>query len=111
MSWANAVGFAAPVVALVVAYLGYRRSRRVDAVTEQSGVATETRAGTQQIIEGLNRLIDQVQDDNTGFRDDLKQCAARVEAIGVRLEKVTAERDELRKDLARMVRLHGNGTK
>lgn len=81
-------------------YLAYRRSKKVDAVVEQSGIATETRAGTAQIIEGLNQLIDNLQDDNRSFREDIKYLTLRLDAI-------SKERDELRQKLNQMMRKYG----
>lgn len=82
-------------------YLAYRRSRKVDKVAEQSGIATETRAGTTQIIEGLNQLIDNLQEDNKAFREDIRHC-------GTRLDIIVKERDELRVRLNDMLRKYGD---
>lgn len=101
MSWEQVGGglaLAAPSFAL--GYLAYRRSRTVDAVSAQSGVASDTRAGTAQVIDGLNKLIDNLQEDNKDFRDDIKQCALDLKAVVV-------ERDELRLELARLRRRYG----
>lgn len=89
----------------LLGYLAYRRARKVDAVAAQSGVITETRAGTAQIIEALNLLVDQLQDDNRTFREDIKYLTLRLDAIA-------KERDELRQKLIRLQRkygINGNG--
>lgn len=114
MSWeSGAVAVGGPAAVVIVGYLTHKRSLRVDKITEQSGVTTESRAGTAQIIEGLNQLIDNVQEDNQGFRDDLRACAARLDEVtrymSQRIEDVTRERDELTRKLNRMYRKHGNG--
>lgn len=91
------------LIGLPATFLGlmaYIRSLRVDAVAEQSGVATETRAGTAQIIQGLNDLIDNLQTDNKVFRDDIKYLTLRLDAFA-------AEREELRKEVARLRRKYG----
>lgn len=88
------------VPSLVIGLLSWVRSRKVDAVAAQSGALTETRAGTAQIIEGLNLLIDQLQDDNKTFRDDIKYLTLRLDAIA-------KERDELRRELNRLQRKYG----
>lgn len=105
MSWeTTGVAVAAPVLGFAAAYLGYRRSRSVDRVTEQSGLTTESRAGTAQIIEGLNQFVDQLQEGHQSFREDIRYLTARLDACG-------AEREELRRELARLRRKYGdNGT-
>lgn len=84
----------------LLGYLAYRRARKVDAVAAQSGVITETRAGTAQIIEALNLLVDQLQDDNRTFREDIKYLTLRLDAIA-------KERDELKRQLSRLQRKYG----
>lgn len=102
MSWESAAtGGVSAAVALTLGVLTYRRSRRVDAISAQTGAADATRAGTAQIIEALNGLVDNLQEDNRGFRDDIRHC-------GTRLEALTNERDELRRELARLRRKYGD---
>lgn len=84
----------------LLGYLAYRRARKVDAVAAQSGMITETRAGTTQIIEGLNQLIDNLQDDNRSFREDIKY-------LTLRLDVIVKERDQLRRRLVQLQRKYG----
>jgi len=88
------------VVAGAVAWWGYRRSIRVDAVSEKSGVATETRAGTAQIIDGLNLLVDQLQEGTASHRETIRFLTERI-------DKVLAENAELRLDNARLRKRYG----
>lgn len=98
----------------LLGFLAYRRARKVDAVAAQSGVITETRAGTAQIIEGLNLLIDQLQDDNKTHRDDMRAVRDDIRDLTLRLGVVSRERDELwqernelRRELTRLRRKYG----
>lgn len=98
----------------LLGYLAYRRARKVDAVAAQSGVVTETRAGTAQIIEGLNLLVDQLQDDNRTHREDMRAVRDDIRDLTLRLGEVSRERDELRqerdelkRELARLQRKYG----
>jgi ABC-type transporter Mla subunit MlaD len=103
MSWEQVgQGLALAVPSTAVGVFAYLRSRKVDAISEQSGIVSDTRAGTAQIIDGLNGLIDNLQEDNKIFREDIKHLTARLDAI-------TAERDELKRELARLRRKYGNG--
>jgi uncharacterized coiled-coil protein SlyX len=88
------------LIGAAIAWSGHRRSKRVDAVSEQSGVATEARAGTAQIIEGLNQLIDQLQEDYREARLELR-------AMVLRLDALAKERDALTLDLARLRKRYG----
>jgi hypothetical protein len=84
-------------------YLAYKRSRKVDAISAQSGAVSENRAGMTQIIESLNQLIDNLQDDNKSFRDDIRFLTGR-------LDVTLRERDDLRREVDRLYRRYGNGT-
>jgi uncharacterized coiled-coil protein SlyX len=91
----------AGVPALILGILAYRRSKRVDAVAAQSGVATEGRAGQAQVIEGLNSIIDSLQEDNKMWREDIRYLTNR-------LDLSDKQREELRNDLVRMHRKYGD---
>lgn len=92
---------AAGIPALIIGILGYRRSKKVDAVAEQSGIATESRAGQAQVIEGLNKIIDNLQEDNQVGRDYAKYLITR-------LDLSDKEREDLRFKLTRMRRKYGD---
>lgn len=122
MDWGAAlVASVVGVPSVLVAVLGYRRSTRIDAVAAQFTAGTDSRAGIQQIIDGQNQLIDNLQTDNESLRETLRDQATRIaEAeIGVRenrerayllqsrFEVVERERDELQRALDRMIAEHG----
>lgn len=94
------VALVGATVSLVIGVLGHRRSKRVDATSAQSGLASTHQAGTAQILEGLNDLIDQLQEDTVTFRSDIRELV-------VRLDAVTAERDALRLEVARLRQKYG----
>lgn len=95
------IALAGGVASIVVGVLTYRRSKVVDATSAQSGIASNHRAGTAQIIEGLNALIDQLQEDNDNFRGDIKDLLERCEVVRI-------ERDALKLEIARLRRKYGN---
>jgi len=94
-AWSALIG---AIGGILLGVLGYRRSRHVDAVSEKSGVATETRAGTAQVIDGLMALLDQVQEDNRDNRIQFREVRDAVRSCAVRLAEVTAERDLARRE-------------
>jgi septal ring factor EnvC (AmiA/AmiB activator) len=100
-------GLVVGLPSFLLGYLAYRRSRKVDAISAQSGVATETRAGTAQIIEGLNQLIDQLQDDNRSFREDIKSMTENIRYLTARLDAREVERDQLKRRLNQLNRKYG----
>lgn len=109
MSWeTTGVAVAAPVLGFAVAYMGYRRSRHVDTVTEQSGAATESRAGVQQIIDAGNKLNDQLQRYLDQAQEDNQQEHVRYLDVRSQLEGCFARTQELTKELNRMYRKYGN---
>lgn len=96
MNWGEvALALVVGLPGITIAVLAYRRSRKVDAVSEKSGIAANGRAGVAQIIEGLRGLIDDLQEDNQSFRNDIRSLTDRCDAI-------TKERDTLRMEVARL---------
>lgn len=91
----------AAIPSIFIAWLAYRRSQKVDAVAEQSGIANESRAGQAQIIEGLNRIIDNLQEDNKTGRDYAQYLLNR-------LDLSDKDRETLRGQLMRMHRKFGD---
>lgn len=94
------VGTALAVPATAISLLGLRRAYRNDKITEQAGIVTGNTEGVAQVIGGLNGIIDSLQEDNKVFRQELR-------VLNVRLEVVTRERDELRRELDRLLRKYG----
>lgn len=88
------------IISGAVAWWGYKRTRKSDAVSEQSGVATETRAGTQQIIDGLNTLIDQYQEGAALHKEAMHYLQERLDAV-------LAENTTLKMELARIRHKYG----
>lgn len=77
MNWEQVLGgLALAIPATALGYMTYRLSRKKDAVSEQSGVASNHRAGTEQVIQGLNLLLDQAQET---IKDD-REIKALLEA-------------------------------
>lgn len=104
LTWEQITGFFGMFGGTILAYLAYRRSVKVDRISAQSGAVDSARAGTAQIIEGLNNLIDNLQEDNKAFREDLKHITGR-------LEECMTAREVLKHELLRLRRKYGeNGT-
>lgn len=91
------IALVAAVPAFLIGFLAYRRSIKVDKVSAQSGVASDQRAGTQQLIEGLNTLLDQAQETIKEDREVKKLLEARIEKFIVDLDACKAENARLRR--------------
>lgn len=96
------LGVASAAIAAVSGYLLHKRSKVADAVSAQSGAASEHRAGTQQVIEGLNLLLNQYRESSDDDRDVIKLLEGRIETFSAQLEACKAEN-------ARLRRKYGNG--
>jgi hypothetical protein len=59
---------------LLLGYLAYKRAQKVDAIAEQAGIATVESGTIGQVIDGLNRLIANLQTDNEVLRNALAYC-------------------------------------
>lgn len=84
----------------ILGVLTYRRSVKVDAVAAQVSTTNESRAGTAQIIEGLNGLIDNLQEDNAVIRIEVRYLTDR-------LAQFVEERDKLKSELHAIRRKYG----
>lgn len=102
MNWAAITAVVGTFGGVVLGWLSYRRSRQVDARSAQLGVTSETRAGTDQIIAGLNALIDQLQESESVKREDVRYLTARLDAC-------IAGSEALKVELARLRKKYGNG--
>lgn len=104
MSWEVIVKLGSPIAAVIAAYLVYRRSLHVDAVSAKTGVATESRAGQAQIMEGQQDFIAVLQEDNRLLRIEITtiklDCRKEI-AI------VKSEVNALRKEVDRLYRKYG----
>lgn len=95
MDWSQLfLGLGLAVPATGIAYLGLRQSREKDAAAVRSGLLSNHRDGTGQVIGGYEGLVNQLQEENI-------RCQARLDASN-------ADRDGLRLELARLRRKYGD---
>lgn len=105
----------AGAASLTVGILGYLHSKKVDATAAQAGVTSETRAGTAQIIDGLNGLVDQLQEDNTALRealrDQAKHYVERLDEIDRKCALMKTELDRFRRRYGDVIADNGSAVK
>lgn len=102
MNWATLTALVGMFGGLIIGYLGYQRSKKVDAWSERLGVTTETREGTEQIIQGLTKLVDQLQESDGDKKETIRY-------LDTRLAACFAGYEEEKKENARLRRKYGNG--
>lgn len=90
------LGLGLAIPATVIGILAHRRSQKVDAASAQSGAASNHRAGTQQVIEGLNSLLDQAQETIIDDREVIKLLEGRMATFSANLDACQAENRRLR---------------
>ena len=95
------VGLSLAAPSAAIGYLAYKRSRKVDALSAQTGAASENRAGMSEIREGQNDLIANLQADNKSLREIIN-------SQGVRIDACFTLCDGLKKEVARLHKLHGD---
>lgn len=79
--------------ASVLAYLAYKRGVRADKAAERSGALQANSTAIQQVIDGLNRLIDNLQEDNKLLRESVSE-------LDKRLIQITTENLDLKKQIS-----------
>lgn len=86
------IGLIVAIPSFTLGYLGYRRSVKVDKAAEKSGEASASTAAVGQVIQGLNSLIDSLQEDNALLRES-------VAGLSIRLKQVTDEHEQLKRQV------------
>lgn len=96
MEWTEWMGIATTVSLGAMGLLKFMQSRKVDAVSLQSGAASNHRAGTQQVIDGLNTLLNQYRESSDDDRDVIKLMEGRLDKYALDLDACRAENVRLR---------------
>lgn len=87
---------AGAIVPTVLGILAYRRGAKADKAAERSAIEAHRAASVAQVIQGLEGLIDSLQEDNKVLRLDVRRCA-------VKLEQVIIERDQLKEEIKKLI--------
>lgn len=86
------VGVIVGIPSFILGILAYHQSRKVDRITEKQGVASANITAVNQVIDGLNQLIDNLQADNKLLREGISN-------LNLRLQEALSDRDKLREEL------------
>lgn len=93
---ATVVAFLGVVSTGLLGWFGYKRSQKADTVAEKAGAV-------EQIINGLNILVENLQEDNKDLRSTVSELKDA-------LEKALRERDDAKKDLKTLQRKYGTSS-
>lgn len=101
--WENPTiaGLLIGIPSTLIAIWGIWRSLRNDKKTENAATIAAQTGMQGQIIGGLNQWIDNLQDDNKSFREDLKNLTER-------LTDCSKDNEALKKEIARLYRKYGD---
>lgn len=102
VNWAAITAVVGTVGGVVLGYLGYWRSRKVDDRSAQLGVTSETRAGTDQVIAGLRILVEQWQESDQDKKETIRY-------LDVQLRACMASKEDEKRENARLRKKYGNG--
>lgn len=97
-SWESplALSLIVAIPSLLLGYLAHRRATAVDRATERSGIASNNKEAVGQVIDGLNRLIENLQEDNKSLRQEITELRAKLVELTTRYDVLQAEMVRLR---------------
>lgn len=102
MDLATIIGIVATISGIFIAWIGVRRSFKVDKATENAAVVAAQTGSVGQVIAGLNTLIENLQEDNKIWRENFKE-------LSLKLSEVIKERDQIQKDYETLAKKYGIG--
>lgn len=82
------VAAAGVISTIILSYKGFNRSKKADETTAKAGAV-------EQIINGLNILVESLQEDNKTLREQVKELRSG-------LENATKERDSLKRQVEKL---------
>lgn len=92
--WSNpiVIGIVVAIPSSILGYLGYKRSVKSDKVAADSTIASTHAAAINQVIDGLNKLIDGLQEDN-------KELRSSILSLSIKLKEAIEENSKLVKQV------------
>jgi len=88
--WPVVIGLLIGLPSAVLGYLAYRRGTRSDKAAAQATISIAQSGSVSQIIDGLNKLVDALQDDNAALRAAQERCELRVNQLAETLALLRA---------------------
>lgn len=85
------VGLIVAIPSVVLGYLGYRRARNIDRIAEQAGITTASATSIQQVMNGLNSIIENLRTDNRDLRRTVDELEIKTNRLSEDTEKLRLE--------------------
>ena len=84
-------GVIVAIPSLILAYLGYKRSQKVDDLAAAAGVAQTSAVTTGQVLDSLDKIVQRLGEDNVQLRSQLAACTERTDALDTLISKLRSE--------------------
>lgn len=88
-AWGQVGTVIAAIASAIVGFVGFRRAKKKDDSDERTADELNSREQARLVLDALEKFAGSLQTDNAVFRESLRLC-------GTRLDAMTVERDELR---------------
>lgn len=92
------IGIVSTISGILIVWLGVIRSARVDKATERSAIIAAQTGSVGQVIEGLNQIIDNLQDDNKIGREEVRTWRKNFSELSIKLAECAKERDQYKSE-------------
>ena len=89
------VGLVLAMPSSILGYLVYKQSQKADETAKQGGIATVESGTIGQVIDGLNKLVDNLQTDNEVLRTN-------IDTLNTKLTRVIEYCEELKLEIAKL---------
>lgn len=89
------VGLLVGIPSFILGVLAFYRALKSDKAAAQSVFATTQMAAIDQVIKGLNQIIDTLQADNKELRETIND-------LGVKLKEILEERELLKEEIRKL---------
>lgn len=96
------VGLLVGLPSALLGYLVYRRSVRSDDVAAQAGIASTQVTSIGQVVDGLNKIIENQRTDIADLRGEAILLRERIESVAGRLDTARAQILELKEQISEL---------
>jgi hypothetical protein len=89
------IGVVVAIPSLILGYFAHRRAVKIDRATEQSGIASNDIEAVGQVIDGLNKLVVNLQEDNKYLRQEIIDHRIKLAELSTSYATLKREVDQI----------------